>query len=698
MKTAKKKELRSQALDPNVSFQDGIPQTDEFTDLTEAYGAHIWVYAAAWAIASNYAQLEYKGYRQNKEGKWEEYTDHPWMPLFRRPNAYMSGYTLREYTALMLELTGNAYWALERNKGTNEVQEIWPLPAGQVRAVSSKERLVDHYIYSVNGKDVVYAYDEIIHLQYSNPQSFIYGQGSLSAAKLSVLGDLHAKTWNKHFFANAARPDAVFETDTVLSDDVRKRVMTSWNAMHRGADKRGKTAILEGGLKYKETNRTPKDVDFIEGQKLSREEILAAFGVPPAMVGILEYANYANTKEQTAIFWKHTIMPKKRAIDAIITMRIQQISFDPLTIFEADTSPVEALRIDEFQRSQTAVNYYNIGIPVNAIINAFDLPFEPVEGGDNPKAAGAVGATGQDNATTGNAPATPGGKQLTAPAEVKQLPDPQTSQLKEAAWKEFDHKITSREDDMIQGLRSFFRGQKSRVLKAFEENAGKLIHQHVGKADGKPSIDIDIIFNSAKEQGRMRKATDRYISGTYYDFAVSAGKKVKPTFDFTLKDPRALDWIDQKQLNLVQDVTAYTKEQLSDAVVNSVHEAVTEGFDASETIKEITARIEDTYQFAAEGRAERIARTEILSASNAGTLEGFKQADVEYKEWLPSQETKTSRDWHQDMRGVVVPIDQDFILGSGAHMDAPGDPDAGADEIVNCRCTLISARKEQSDD
>jgi len=348
------------------------------------------------------------------------------------------------------------------------------------------------------------------------------------------------------------------------------------------------------------------------------------------------------------------------------------------------------LRIDEFQRSQTALNYYNIGIPVNAIIESFDLPFEAVEGGDVPKAAGNV--NGQSNFNTGNAPATPGGKTAPAPTSLKKLKEPDNSAIKDAEWKAFDRKIASREQDMVMSLRSFFRGQKNRVIKAFQDNAGKLIHQHVGKADGKPSIDIDLIFNAAKEQERMRKTTDSFISGTYYDFAVSAGKRAKPEFDFTLKDPRALDWIDGKQLKLVREVTDYTKEQLTDAIVDSVHEAVAEGFDASETIKEITARIEDTYQFAAEGRAERIARTEVISASNAGSLEGMSQAGVEYKEWLDSRDERV-RDSHKNLGGTVVPVDQDFISDTGAHLGFPGDPDGPPDEVINCRCTILSARK-----
>ena len=135
-----------------------------------------------------------------------------------------------------------------------------------------------------------------------------YGQGSVTAAKLALTQDFYAQQWNKYFFQNSARPDAVLESDSVLESGARQRVRESWKGMF-GQSGRGKTAILEGGLKYKEINRSQKDMDFIELRKFNREEILAAFGVPPVIVGVYEYANYANSKEQTQIFWKQTLIP-----------------------------------------------------------------------------------------------------------------------------------------------------------------------------------------------------------------------------------------------------------------------------------------------------------------------------------------------------------------------------------------------------
>ena len=314
----KVKEARFQVFDNENGYTDGIPQPDKYGDMTQSFSAHSWVYAAASTIASNLASLDFKPYQLKKDGTWEDAPENELYRVLQKPNAYMSATNLREFTFLNLDLTGNGYIALERG-GTKNILEAWPLPAAYVKPVSKPDRFIDHYVYEVNGKQIKYAYDEIIHFRYANPVEFKYGQGSITALKNSIAADLYADAWNRFFFQNSARPDSILETEGTLDPATRDRIRESWKAMFQGSKKRGKTALLEAGVKYKEINRTPKDLDFLALRKNAREEILGAMGVPPSMVGILEYANYANLKEQTQIFWKHTILPKARAFADTLT-------------------------------------------------------------------------------------------------------------------------------------------------------------------------------------------------------------------------------------------------------------------------------------------------------------------------------------------------------------------------------------------
>src|ERR1044071_1972671 len=222
--TLGKKEPRFQPMDSSVAYQTGAPPPDPFTDLLDAYSAHVWVYACVRAIAANVAAVRILPYvpKQTPDGvSWTENPKHELYKLLDAPNPYMSGYNLRQYTVSARKLMGNAYWYLEKFGGT-VVREIWPLIPDQVRVVASSDKLISHYLYNVGGVPTRLEYDEVIQFKTMNPTSLIYGQGDLSAAKTTIITDIFAQVWNKSFFGNAARPEAVLQTDQVLEEDTRK--------------------------------------------------------------------------------------------------------------------------------------------------------------------------------------------------------------------------------------------------------------------------------------------------------------------------------------------------------------------------------------------------------------------------------------------------------------------------------------------
>lgn len=91
-------------------------------------------------------------------------------------------------------------------------------------------------------------------------------------------------------------------------------------------------------------------------------------------------------------------------------------------------------------------------------------------------------------------------------------------------------------------------------------------------------------------------------------------------------------------------------------------------------------------------RAEIIARTETIRASNAGSTALYRDWGVKFKEWWATADNRT-RDTHQVGAAVgkeplVVGIDEPFIIG-GVPLMYPGDPGAPLREVANCRCTVL---------
>ncbi|HJQ99693.1 MAG TPA: phage portal protein, partial [Candidatus Polarisedimenticolaceae bacterium] len=646
-----------------------------------------WVYACVKAIANNVAAVTILPYvpqktkdESGKEGtSWVVNERHEFFNLLESPNAYMSGYSLREYTAAALSLTGNAYWFLER-MGRSEIVELWPLIPDQVRAVGSKEKMIDHYVYRVNGVDVVIGYDEIIHFRNMNPSSLVYGEGPLAAAKNTVATDIFAQIWNKAFFQNSARPDGVLQSDNNIGDDARKRIVASWQSFSGGPKKHGKTAILDGGLKYQPITGTAKDMDFVNLRKDLRTEILAAFGVPPSVVGLLEFANYSNMEQQFKNFWSSTLLPMLTNMQETLTLRAKQITFDLRTEFQADLAKVQSLQPDFKTMAETAQILVNAGIPINQVIDSMDLPFKHVEGGDEPR---------QPAPAFGDAPPRPAeDEEDAAPAKgkkgVKLVDDP----MRNASWKLFDSVRREHEEKFRSSMVGFFRGQRRRVTSSLGKNPQAFLNLKRFSASQKESSEaaVRLIFDLENEGKLMAKTAERLIKGTYFDFAVRMGGRMQ--IDFDLNDPVALAWIKAKSVKLAVDANRFTLETISDEVADAVQEAVAAGFAEGETIAAIEDRINSVYEFAVETRAERIARTEVVSASNAGNLDAIKQAGAERKEWLSSRDEKV-RETHDVLDGTEVPVGEDFVSPSGATLAFPGDPNAPGDEVINCRCVVV---------
>lgn len=700
------REFAGQAIDPNADFGNyGVPVPENLIDMVDAYQLHPWVYSAVSVIATHFASIQYEIFLKGKD-KTED-LKHPFQKILSQPNPYMTGFDLREFTAISLEMTGAAYWKLERD-GSGVPYEAWPVPSHMIKIVSTKVLPIDHYVYSVDGRMIRFDYSDVIQFSYQNPKHSLYGQSSVLAARNEITADLFAALWNKNFFKNSGRPDAILETDASLDPETRIRMATAWKQMHSGVSNAHKMAILEQGTKYKSGGTSQKDMDFITQRKYSREMILSVFNVPPALVGVLEFANYANMEQQLSMFW-YMMAAKIKRFEETLSMRAAQTTFRPNSVVVANLEVVKALQPDFKTLSETAKNFVNMGIPINSVIDALDLPFDPVEGGD--VSAGLVTTRETGNAVPEpGAPATPPADPNAAKAlNIKAaVPADKLKPLqREYRWKSFETDIKDREDRFEGALRGYFKGQRRRVLDNFKKHAHTIVGEHItdkgflktigqeimakvyGKVQNAVAVQINLIFEEGKEQKLMDGVVARPITKTYFDFAAKTGKSVNPDFDYNLQDPVALHWIDHKKVKIVREANEYTRERLSEETVTAIEEGLSEGLSESETIAQITDRIDEIYDFAIKGRSTRIARTEIISASNAGAQDGMKAAGATQKEWLATSDDKT-RESHALLDGEVVGVSESFVSPiSGEQLAFPGDPSADPSEIVNCRCALI---------
>jgi hypothetical protein len=102
--------------------------------------------------------------------------------------------------------------------------------------------------------------------------------------------------------------------------------------------------------------------------------------------------------------------------------------------------------------------------------------------------------------------------------------------------------------------------------------------------------------------------------------------------------------------------------------------------------------------------ARRALRTEIVKAQGYGKELGERDSDFESdKIWIAARDHRT-RHSHREMDGRRLPFKEKFsvnrykgkVLIGTEQMDGPGDAEASAANVINCRCTLVvrAARDE----
>ena len=112
----------------------------------------------------------------------------------------------------------------------------------------------------------------------------------------------------------------------------------------------------------------------------------------------------------------------------------------------------------------------------------------------------------------------------------------------------------------------------------------------------------------------------------------------------------------------------------------------------AEQIRKMTQRYRERY---IKYRAETIARTEALRSVNMAQRHTFEEvveqghvaADELQREWVATLDNRTRPD-HLAANGQKVGLLEPFVVG-GYEMMQPGDPNAPAEQTINCRCTTV---------
>lgn len=358
-----------------------------FNALERKFGESGLVYAVVIRKARDLARAPLTVKRtivqDGKEAEEPVEWEHPFSALLRKVTDYGATQEwLVQITSAYLDLTGNAFWLILRDR-KNLPTELYPVNPLAVQ-IYPRHYEVWHY-----GERMVFRrwtadqQGDLLHFRLPNPKSDAgsalpseWGIGPLEAAWTLVVTDQDAVKWNRNLVKNDGRPSGILTSEKEdVSEAEARAAADRYASTFGGPTGAGKVLVLGKGLKYERIGMTPKEADYGETRNDLRREILTVFDVNPAVMGF-ETGDVGRRDEQLRNYWQSAIVSRSRSLILPTLNEFLAPEFGPDIFVGQDFSDVRELQENEQERATLARTYFDMGYSRARINERFGLGFD----------------------------------------------------------------------------------------------------------------------------------------------------------------------------------------------------------------------------------------------------------------------------------------------------------------------------------
>lgn len=328
--------------------------------LNEAYQRIAWIYACVNRIASTASMAPLTFYRVRRgqiprfdPGRILTSARHPVYQLFTPPNGVKipSLSFLLYLTFVHLGINGVIYWVLQRKNGVPVNIDI--RTKGQLQPIVSPDGMElfgwQETISTASGekKTKDYTTADVLAIKYQHPTNLWEGMSPLNAARISVESELSINGWNTSMLKTGMKSPVVVQAKGTMTPQQKEENRKEIRKFYSGIEGAHGALLLQGNLDVKPLQLTQKDIDFVTGKQLNREEIAGIYGVPPALIGIFAYANYCLTSDAVITMADGTTKPivEIEPGEQVMTMGKERIETAPVVnCWEAGVKDIYRVR------------------------------------------------------------------------------------------------------------------------------------------------------------------------------------------------------------------------------------------------------------------------------------------------------------------------------------------------------------------
>lgn len=613
-----------------------------------------YAYAIISAIAEEAAKVNLEIYKQSTRDLIPV-PNHEFLKLMERPNPMTSQFQFLELHFTFMKLCGESYWYVVRGENSKKPRELYLLHPALMEVVQdpeSKTGLLKGYKMSKgDGKFQEFELNEIIHHKMANPNDPYYGYSTMTAGQTYIETEKFASNWTRNSIYNSGRPSGILNIRGTIAESTFRQVQRQFKNEYSGTENAGKTLLLKGmdGLDFQKLGMELDGAALKELKDMTRDDIMLMFRVSKTMLGVSEGVSVSNAQENRIMFTENVIKPElDRLVDALQPFIVEAYGVG----FKIDYEDYSM--ITDSQRLEMYVAGHNKWLTTNDIRE--ETGYEPLPGGD------VIREPVQLMPTSGPAKSNTG-KKLSKGLKKKEHSD------RVAVF----HKLLF--DNQAQWEAKY----KQYMTREFHKQLSEILAKKKS-AFSDWTFDID--------------ASKQRIVGSLVPFGIEVMEQAaKFAFDLA-DDPDASLELNASVLDFIHDRVDRFAEATNDETVRSIEDTIAQGVADGESIGQLKSRIQDVYAYADDVRAERIARTETLAASNAGANEAYKQSPlVIAKEWSAESD---ACEFCASLDGTVVGLEEDFAKTG---QDVGGDGDnafrVSYENLEypplhpNCQCAII---------
>lgn len=503
--------------------------------------------------------------------------------------------------------------------------------------------------------------DEVIDIAMFSPFNALWtvqkGISPVQAIAMQMETDVTTNRWNRNMFKNGASVRDVLTTDKQLTKETKHRVLKKRRNDFQWVNNSNKAALLDNGVKYQSISPSKKELDFVESRRFTRDEVLAIFKIPKAIVGITDDVNRASATVAEEIYRKNCIQPIALKIENTLNKELFAWigNFMFINVVPTDTEQLMkdyqmwAISLNEYRKARwyQKVNWWDVVV-------TWEVVEDPEQENKYAKTVKSIIR-----------------KNTKGTAEYKKA--------REEYWaKKWNKKILRQDKYEIQyenAVKKVFDQQKSAFI-------GKITKSNKKKLSKAFKQDIDNTLEdtlwSAVRLSSLKWVTEQIMQTEGNE----ALQEIGLTSLFNVWQPKTQKFIRDNINKLGKELDKTTKSKIFDIIEKWEEQWLWE----QDVINNITSEFDNMKV----SRVKAIARTEVTRAANKADQIAWKDNGVKFKEWFAELDNRTS-DLCESLHWTIIPIDDDFAKKwqdvAGTEITYSNVPHPPAH--VNCRSVLL---------